>query len=38
MAVLVTCNIEGDPIENEGARVVTSFSLNLSDTKGKLTP
>ena len=27
MDVLVTCKYEEDPIKNEGARVVTTFSL-----------
>ena len=29
MVVLVTCKNEEDPIENEGARVVTTLFINL---------
>ena len=35
--VLVTCKYEEDPIENEGARVVTTLYSNFSDAQGQLT-
>ena len=38
MVVLVTCKNEEDPIKNEGARVVTTLSIDFSDPKGQLTP
>ena len=34
MVVLVTCNNEEDPIENEGARVVKTLSINFKMLKG----
>ena len=37
MVVLVTCKNEEDPITNEVARVVTTLSIDLSDTQGQLT-
>ena len=38
MGLLVACRNEGDPIKNEGARVVTTLFINFSDTQGQLTP
>ena len=38
MCVLVACKNEEDQIENEGARVVTTFSIDFSDAQGQLTP
>ena len=38
MGVLVACKNEEDPIENEGARVVTTLSIDFSDVQGQLTP
>ena len=38
MAVLVTCKNEEDPIKNKGAKVVTTLSIDFSDTQGQLTP
>ena len=38
MVVLVTCKNEEDTIENEGARVVTTFFIDFSDAQGQLTP
>ena len=38
MVVLVTCKNEEDPIKNEGARVVTTLSIDFSDAQGQLTP
>ena len=38
MVVLVTCKNEEDPIENEGARVVTALSIYFLDAQGQLTP
>ena len=35
MTVLVT---EKDPIKNEGARVLTTFNIDLSDAQGQVTP
>ena len=35
--VLVTCK-NGDPIKNEGARVLTSLLFDFSDAQGQLTP
>ena len=35
---LVTCKNKEDPIKNNGARVVTSFFINLKDAQGQLTP
>ena len=37
MGLLVACKNE-DPIKNDGARVVTTLFINLSDTQGRLTP
>ena len=37
MVVLVTCKIEGDPIKNEGVRVVTPLFIDFSDAQGQLT-
>ena len=37
MGLLVACNNEEDPIKNEGARVVTTLFINLSDAQGQLT-
>ena len=34
MVVLVTCKNEEDPIKNEGARVVTTLSINFKMLKG----
>ena len=36
--VLVTCKIEDDPIENKGARGLTSLQVDFSDAQGELTP
>ena len=38
MVVLVTCKNEEDPINNEGARVVTTLFIDFSDAQGQLTP
>ena len=38
MGLLVACKNEGDPIKNEGARVVTTLFINFSDAQGQLTP
>ena len=38
MGVLVACKIEEDQIKNEGAGVVTTLFINLSDAQGQLTP
>ena len=38
MVVLVTCKNVGDPIKNEGARVLITLYINFSDAiKGQLT-
>ena len=37
MDVLIICKYEEDPIKNEGARVVTTLYINISDTKGQIT-
>ena len=37
MDVLVTCKYEEYPIKNEGARVVTTFYINILDAKGQKT-
>ena len=37
MGFLVACKNEGDPIKNEGARVVTTLLINFSDAQGELT-
>ena len=36
MDFLVTCKYEEDPINNEGARVVTTFYSNFSDAQGQI--
>ena len=38
MGLLVACKNEEDPINNEGARVVTTLFINFSDAQGQLTP
>ena len=38
MGLLVACKNEEDPIENEGARVVTTLFIIFSDAQGQLTP
>ena len=38
MGVLMTCKIEEDPVQNEGARVVTTLFIDFLDTQGQLTP
>ena len=38
MGVLVACKNEEDPIENEGARVVTTLFIDFSDAQEQLTP
>ena len=38
MIVLITCLNEGDPIKNEGARVLTTLYIHSSDAQGQLTP
>ena len=38
MGLLVASKNEEDPIENEGARVVTILFINFSDAQGQLTP
>ena len=38
MVVLVTCKNEENPIKNEGARVVTTLSIDFPDPQGQLTP
>ena len=37
MVVLVTCKNEEDPIENVGARVLTTLYINFSDAQGQIT-
>ena len=37
MDVLITCKYEEDPIKNEGARVVTTLCINISDAQGQIT-
>ena len=37
MGFLVACKSEEDPIQNEGARVVTTLFINFSDAQGQLT-
>ena len=37
MDVHVTCKYEEDPINNEGARVVTTLYSNFSDAQGQIT-
>ena len=34
---LITCKYEEDPIKNEGARVVTTLYINISDAQGQIT-
>ena len=36
MAVPSTCKNEEEPIKNEGARVVTTLSIDFSDAQGQL--
>ena len=38
MCVLVACKNEEHPIENEGARVVTTLFIDFSNAQGQLTP
>ena len=38
MGVLVACKNEEDPIQNEGARVVTALFIDFLDTQGQLKP
>ena len=38
MGLLVACKNEEDPIKNEGARVVTTLSINFQYAQGELTP
>ena len=38
MDLLVACKNEEDPIQNEGARVVTTLFIHFSDAQGQLTP
>ena len=35
---LVTCKSEEDPIKYEGARVLTTLYINISDAQWQLTP
>ena len=37
MDVLITCKYEEDLIKNEGARVVTTLYINISDAQGQIT-
>ena len=37
MEVLITCKYEEDPIKNEGARVVTTLNINISDAQRQIT-
>ena len=37
MVVLVTVKNEEDPIENVGARVLTTLYINFSDAQGQIT-
>ena len=37
MVVLLTCKNDEDPIKHEGARVVTTLSINFKDAQGQLT-
>ena len=37
MVVLVTCKNEEDLIKNEGARVLTTLYINVSDAQGQIT-
>ena len=38
MVVLITCKNKEDWIKSEGARVLTSLNIYLSDAQGQLTP
>ena len=38
MGLLVACKNEKDPIQNEGARVVTILFINFSDAQWQVTP
>ena len=38
MGFLVACKNEEDPIKKEGARVVSSLFIDLSNAQGQLTP
>ena len=38
MVVRVTWKNEEDPIKNEGAKVVTTLSIDFKDAQGQLTP
>ena len=37
MDVLITCKYEEGPIKNEGAKVVTTIYINISDAQGQIT-
>ena len=37
MDVLITCKYDEDPIQNEGARVVITLYINISDAQGQIT-
>ena len=37
MDALISCKYEEDPIKNEGARVVTTLYINISDAQGQIT-
>ena len=37
MDVLITCKYEEYPIKHEGARVVTTLDINISDAQGQIT-
>ena len=37
MVVLVICKNVGDPIKNEGARVLTTLYINFSHAQGQVT-
>ena len=37
MNFLITCKYEEDLIKNEGARVVTTLYINISDAQGQIT-
>ena len=38
MGLLVACKNEEDSIKNEGARVVTTLFIKISDAQGQLIP
>ena len=38
MVVLVTCKNEEDPIKKEGAGVITTLYIDISDAQGQITP